>query len=98
MTPCGQGKGFSTCASFEDGRARNLNTLKAVKAAPNTCPVCDKKNDYDGNTIRMVKRTTLGSRWGYGPGKTSSGVDLVVAQKKGLLVRKSRTAAGCIVM
>jgi len=81
---CKAGRGFSNCPSFSDGRLWNYAGLRASKADEDSCPVCGKKNKYDGNKIRVVKQIDSGYRWGFGPGQTSGGVDMVCRSRPGL--------------
>lgn len=76
MSPCGEGKNFSTCKSFENGIARRLKDNPCYRAAANTCPKCDKKDDYDGDKIRIVKGVKYGARFGLGPSKSDPGFEL----------------------
>lgn len=46
-------------------------------AGADSCPKCDKDDDYDGNKIRMVKNVSQGFRFGLGPSKSDPGVDLL---------------------
>lgn len=73
--PCGEGKNISNCRSFQDGRARNPLGLKCKWANEDSCPKCDKKDDYDGNKIRMVSSITPGLKCGIGPSKPSAGIE-----------------------
>lgn len=75
LNPCGEGKNFGNCASFEDGRARRPRDYPRYRAEDNTCPKCDRKDDYDGDQIRMVKGLTYGIKTGMGPSKTDFGPD-----------------------
>ena len=74
-TPCGEGKNISNCRSFEDGRARHPAGLKCKWAEHDSCPKCDKENDYDGSKIRMVSSITPGLKWGMGPSRSNVGID-----------------------
>lgn len=75
LTPCGEGKNFNTCPSFVNGKARLPRDHPQYKAEKNTCPKCDKKDDYDGEKIRVVKGTRNGCKYGSGPSKSDCGFD-----------------------
>ncbi len=75
LKPCGEGKNFNTCASFENGIARLPRDHPRYKAEKNTCPKCDKKDDYDGGKIRIVKDVRYGYKVGTGASKSDFGFD-----------------------
>lgn len=57
-TPCGYGKGFSTCSSFHCGtRARAAAYPKFYSATKDDCPWHGLKGNYGFNCIRMVERS-----------------------------------------
>lgn len=72
-TPCAEGKHFSNCKSFEDRHARSPRAIHRAPAG--ACPRCDKKDDYDGDKIRMVKVVKRGTKFGTGPGREKPGVE-----------------------
>ncbi len=76
LTPCSEGKNFSTCASFQNGKARSPQNHPIYKAEAKTCPKCDKKDDYDGEKIRMIKGVMNGYRCGTGPSKSDGGFEV----------------------
>ena len=62
-TPCGYGKGFSTCSSFHGGtRARAAACPTFHSATKSDCPWHGLKGNYDFNYVRMVE----GRRYGLG--------------------------------
>lgn len=65
--PCKEGRDFSNCPSFVKGIARNAAKYPQELAKEKTCPKCDKKDDYDGKKIRMVKGTVHATKFGFGP-------------------------------
>ena len=65
--PCKEGRDFSNCPSFTKGIARNVAKYPQELAKEKTCPKCDKKDDYDGKKIRMVKGTVHAMKFGFGP-------------------------------
>ena len=77
IKPCAEDRNFGNCPSFEDGKARSRTNNPWYKAAENTCPKCDKKDDYDGDKIRMVKGVQQGYRVGTGPSKSDTGIDML---------------------
>ena len=77
LDPCAEGRHFSNCPTFQDGKARSLKSNPWSKAEEKTCPKCDKKDDYDGEKIRMVKSIQHGYRLGSGPSKSDPGQDFV---------------------
>ena len=84
VTPCAEDRGFNTCPSFSDGKVRDKSGLKRSEAPEKSCPVCDKKGDYDGNRIRTIKSTTYGAVWGcHGASKTSPGCHFVLSKQEG---------------
>ncbi len=66
-TPCKEGRNFSNCPSFTEGKARNAAKHPQELAKEKTCPKCDKKDDYDGKKIRMVKGSVNATKFGCGP-------------------------------
>lgn len=77
LNPCEEGKNFGNCKSFEEGRARNPKSCPREMAKEGECPKCDKKDDYDGDQIRMVKNVEYGYRFGLGPSEGDFGIDLL---------------------
>jgi len=73
--PCAEGKNFSNCKSFENRHARNPRAI--YRAPAGSCPKCDKKDDYDGNKIRMVKAIKRGTKLGTGPSREIFGVECI---------------------
>jgi len=73
--PCAEGKNFSNCKSFENRHARNPRTI--YRAPAGSCPKCDKKDDYDGNKIRMVKAIKRGTKLGTGPSRENFGIECI---------------------
>ena len=67
IEPCKEGRDFSNCPSFTTGKARNPAKYPQESAKEKTCPKCDKKDDYDGKKIRMVKGTAQATKFGLGP-------------------------------
>ena len=49
------------------GIARNPAKYPQELAKEKTCPKCDKKDDYDGKKIRMIKKTVHATKFGFGP-------------------------------
>ncbi len=74
--PCTDGRNFSNCPSFQDGRARTPRS-PGRWAPPGCCPVHDKKGDYDFDTIRVIDTVTRGVRLGAGPSRKDPGVDVL---------------------
>lgn len=77
LVPCAEGRGFNNCPSFQNGKARSHNNHPKEMAGADSCPKCNKDDDYDGNKIRMVKNVSQGFRFGLGPSKSDPGVDLL---------------------
>ena len=75
LKPCKKGRDFSNCPSFRNGMARNPRKYPRYKAEKDSCPKCDKEDDYDGDKVRVIKKVYRGFRFGLGPGKDSLGVD-----------------------
>lgn len=73
--PCAEGKNFSNCKSFENRHARSPRMI--YRAPAGSCPKCDKKDDYDGNKIRMVKAIKRGTKLGTGPSRENFGVECI---------------------
>lgn len=74
--PCAEGKNFSNCASFNDGRARG--PPPAGQWATDSCPWCNLKGAYDANTTRVVTKVEMGVRlFGYSASRRSPGLDVV---------------------
>lgn len=65
--PCQEGRDFFNCPSFNNGRARNPAKHSQETAKENTCPKCDKNNEYDGKKIRMIGKTVHATKIGFGP-------------------------------
>ena len=84
MTPCAEGRNFSNCPSFANGKARRPESLKRSHAPEKSCPKCDKKDNYDGNTTRMVKDVRQGIKVGTGPSRSDPGVDMCFESREGL--------------
>lgn len=64
--PCGPGVGFDTCAHHAfSGQTSIFGGPKFIPAPAHSCPMCDKKDHYDGNRTRMVLRgqDMFGSQW-----------------------------------
>lgn len=76
LKSCGEGKNFGNCPSFADGRARLPRDHPRYKAEKKTCPKCDKKDDYDGDKIRIIKGVQYDYKIGTGPSKSDRGFDL----------------------
>lgn len=75
--PCAEGKNFSNCESFKDGRAR-ARTPPGQWAPPKSCPWCDLKGAYDANTTRVVTKVTTGVRLcSYDASRRGPGIDVV---------------------
>jgi len=85
VIPCAKDRGFTTCPSFTDNRVHDGRKLIATMASAESCPMCDKKNKYDGNKIRIIARIDSGFRWGTGPGRKNTGVDVDVGSRPGFL-------------
>lgn len=77
LKPCAEDRHFGNCPSFQNGKVRNLKNNPWSKAEGKACPKCDKKDDYDGDKIRMVKTIQRGYRMGVGPNKSDPGKDLL---------------------
>lgn len=73
--PCGEGKNISNCPAFTNGKARPTKEACAALAPPKSCPHCDKKDEYDGNRIRMIKSLEYGVKFGEGPSRSDSGIE-----------------------
>ena len=73
--PCAEGRNFSNCPSFYNRAARPRSGIYIPPAG--SCPKCDKKDDYDGEKVRMVdaKATVTGVKCGTGPSRSNSGVE-----------------------
>lgn len=71
--PCAEGKNFSNCMSFELQQARQPKKIHIAPAGE--CPKCDKKDDYDGDTVRLVKSTKRGTKFGTGPSRRDAGLE-----------------------
>lgn len=65
--PCKEGRDFSNCSSFTNGKARNAAKYPQELAKEKTCPKCNKNNEYDGKKIRMVKGSVHATKIGFGP-------------------------------
>ena len=88
---CREGKNFSNCKTFEEGRCRNIKYYKKETAKEGECPKCDKEDDYDGEKIRMVRGVQHGYRLGLGPNETDLGMDFL--SPKGLSKKKRKDEA-----
>lgn len=75
VKPCEEGKNIQNCPTFEDGKIRPKDEARAAWAPPKSCPHCDKKDDYDGSQIRMVKLLQYGVKLGEGPSKSDFGIE-----------------------
>ena len=64
---CKEGRNFSNCPSFTTGAARRPAQYQEKIAKEKTCPKCDKKDDYDGKKIRMIKKSVHATKFGLGP-------------------------------
>ena len=85
VTPCAEGKGFSNCSTFTDGMIHKRSGLRRSIAPKESCPICDKKGEYDGNKMRTIKSTSYGGVGGFhGASKSSPGLHCVFARRKGL--------------
>ena len=56
--------------------ARNAAKYPQEMAKEKTCPKCDKKDDYDGKKIRMVKGSVNATKFGCGPSVSLSSPSL----------------------
>lgn len=56
--------------------ARNPAKYSKEMAKEKTCPKCDKKDDYDGKKIRMIKKTVHATKFGFGPSRSDCGINL----------------------
>lgn len=75
--PCAEGKNFSNCESFKDGRARRPPPPRQW-APPGSCPRCDLKGDYDTDTTRVVKKIVTGFKlFGFNADRNSPGVSVI---------------------
>ncbi|KAH7034989.1 uncharacterized protein B0I36DRAFT_86475 [Microdochium trichocladiopsis] len=72
---CGPGMGFTYCARFGDGVAREPSPLVRTDSA---CPSCVLPNTYDRNRARMIVDIRGRWRWGFGPGRGDPGVECAV--------------------
>lgn len=66
--PCAEGKNFSNCDSFSDGKPRSDRDLMTRMVDKEECPVCTPEK-YDGDNLRLVKSMSTGVRYGVGPGR-----------------------------
>ena len=71
--PCATDRNFSNCPSFSNKVARPESRIYIPPAG--SCPKCDKKDDYDGEKVRMVDATVRGVKYGTGPSKSNTGVE-----------------------
>lgn len=75
--PCAEGKNFSNCASFQDGRARGAAPT-GQWAKPDSCPWCDLKGAYDPDTTRVVTKVKTGVRlFGDDASRRGLGIDVI---------------------
>lgn len=89
LKPCAEDRNFGNCSSFENGKVRNLKSNPWQKAEEKSCPRCDKKDDYDGDKIRMVKGIQQGYKWGTGPSKSDFGCDLLTPHSAFVRTKRS---------
>jgi len=73
-TPCGWGKGFSNCETF-DGRAHR--PPKTYWAPEDACPYHDLKGEYDFNKTRMIESIKYGFKIGPTPDQGDPGVNIM---------------------
>jgi len=76
VKPCADDRNFGNCPYFANGTAQG-RYRGPLPALANTCPECDKKNDYDGDATRMVTGETEGIKFGSTPDKHSGGVEII---------------------
>ena len=76
-TPCGYGKGFSTCDTFNNQKTRAPRPRAYWASDDDDCPWHGLKGNYDFNRIRMIESI----KYGYsicGPRETANpGVNFV---------------------
>lgn len=73
--PCWPGYGFSYCAAFVDGVAREPSPEFEILGL---CPACAAPAHYDRNLVRMIVGVHDHCRWGMGPSRGDPGVECVV--------------------
>ena len=74
QTPCAEGRNFSNCPSFKDGKARRRTPF--LWAPAGSCPQHDENCNYNFDTVRILGKGTRGVRIGRGPSLTDPGVDV----------------------
>lgn len=72
--PCAPGMGFSTCGQIGSGIARREPPLQ--RSEYRLCPEHGLRGMYDRNRVRMVVRMRRGLKWGTGPSKQDSGLEI----------------------
>ncbi len=73
--PCGEGRNINNCLTFESGEARPAEEARAALAPTNSCPRCDKKENYDASTTRIITSMAKGIKFGEGPSKSDRGIE-----------------------
>lgn len=73
---CQEGRGFNNCPSFDPGLARGPRG-PTYWAPPGSCPEHDMKDEYDGNTTRMITHINYGVKLGSNPHPKSKGVEII---------------------
>lgn len=75
--PCAKDKNFSNCSDFYNRKVRRVGQDSFIWGEWGQCPEHDKKNEYDGNMLRMVAGKTGGVRLGQGASRRAFNVEFV---------------------
>lgn len=73
--PCEEGRNIDNCPTFYDLKVRPQEEAFAAWAAPESCPRCGKKDDYDGSQIRLIRKAEAGMKFGDGPSRSDRGTE-----------------------
>lgn len=65
--PCEKDSGFDKCGMLKNQRILPFTVGGPIDAVAKSCPVCDTKDDYDGNQIRVVQADRIRFRYQLGP-------------------------------